>query len=141
MSPEIIGAIITFLVALGGGIFIVGQMNANARRNQTDIEAIKAMMKDYQEGMKEMIRKNMEDMRALLDTNKEHHKESLEREISHLKDLISMSNSETRADIQRLEAAQKESNRIKERLAIAENSLRSVHHRLDIDPPPTLGEK
>ena len=40
-----------------------------------------------------------------------------------------------REDIKRLESAQRSSNKIKERLAIAESSLKSLHHRLDIDPP------
>ena len=80
----------------------------------------------------------MKDTKELLQMNKEQQRESLAREISHLKDLINLSNNETRADIQRLELAQKSSNLIKERLAIAENSLKSLHHRLDVEPPMNL---
>lgn len=134
----VIGALITLLLGAAGGIFLVGQMKANAEHNKKDIEAIKAMMKEYQESMKDLLLKSMTDMRTLLDTNKEHQKESLEREINHIKDLIAISSNETREDIKRLEARQAESNRVKERLAIAENSLRSLHHRLDIDAPVTL---
>ena len=77
----------------------------------------------------------MADMQVLIDENKIAQNEALSREVSHLKDIYNISCNETRADIQRLEMAQKSSNRVRERLAIAESSLRSLHHRLDIDPP------
>lgn len=127
-------------LALGviGGVYIIGQMNAHEERNKEDIETIKKMIKDSQESMKSMMTTNILDMRALLDTNKEHQKENLEREINHLKDLIHISGTETREDIKRLEARQAEANHIKERLALAESSLKSLHRRLDIDPPPLI---
>ena len=128
----------TLIVAIIGGIFIFGQMKSNAERNAADIETIKNMMHEFQKDMKDMITKNMSDMRELLDANKEHQKESLEREITHIKDLLNVSSAETREDIKRLEAAQKESNRVKERIALAEASLRSLHHRLDVEPPVSL---
>lgn len=128
----------TLIVAIIGGIFIFGQMKSNAERNAADIEVIKNMMHDFQKDMKDMITKNMSDMKELLDANKEHQKESLEREISHIKDLLNVSSAETREDIKRLESAQRESNKIKERLALAESSLRSLHKRLDIEPPINL---
>lgn len=130
----------TLLVAVLGGIFIFGQIKNNAERNATDIEAIKNMMHDFQKDMKDLIVKNMQDMRELLDANKEHQKESLEREIAHIKDLLNVSSAETREDIKRLEAAQRESNRIKERIALAEASLKSLHKRMDIEPPMILHE-
>lgn len=128
----------TLIVAIIGGIFIFGQMKSNAERNAADIEVIKNMMHEFQRDMKDMMTKNLSDMRELLDANKEHQKESLEREISHIKDLLNVSSVETREDIKRLESAQRESNKIKERLALAESSLRSLHKRLDIEPPISL---
>lgn len=131
----------TLIVAIIGGIFIFGQMKSNAERNAADIEVIKNMMHEFQRDMKDMMIKNLSDMRELLDANKEHQKESLEREISHIKDLLNVSSVETREDIKRLEAAQRESNRVKERIALAEASLRSLHKRLDIEPPISLKDK
>ena len=131
----------TLIVAIIGCIFIFGQMKSNAERNAADIEVIKNMMHEFQRDMKDMMIKNLSDMRELLDANKEHQKESLEREISHIKDLLNVSSVETREDIKRLEAAQRESNRVKERIALAEASLRSLHKRLDIEPPISLKDK
>ena len=134
MISGVIEGGIALLLGIIGGVFIIGQINANAKRNADDIGTIKGMIKDYQENMKAMIEKNMQDTRVLLDTNKEHQREALEREISHIKDLINISSSETREDIKRLEQRQAESNRIKERIALAEASLKSLHKRMDIEP-------
>ena len=128
----------TLIVAFIGAIFIFGQMKNNAERNAADIEAIKNMMQAYQKDIKGMIEKNLQDVKALIDANKENQREALNREISHIKDLLSVSSTETREDIKRLEIAQKESNRVKERLALTEASLRSLHKRLDIEPPISL---
>lgn len=138
MISGIIEGGVALLVGVFGGIYIIGQIKGSAERNAADIEVIKNMMHDFQRDMKEMIMKNMADTRDLLDANKEHQKESLEREISHIKDLLNVSSAETREDIKRLESAQRESNKIKERLALAESSLRSLHKRLDIEPPISL---
>ena len=126
------------VVALIGGIFIFGQVKSNADRNAADIEAIKTMMHDFQEDMKAMILKNLQDVKDMVASNKENQRESLEREVSHIKDILNMSSMETREDIKRLEAAQRESNKIKERLALAESSLRSLHRRLDLESPINL---
>ena len=122
-------------VALIGGIFIFGQLKSSAERNASDIEAIKVMMHEYQEDMKSMIAKNMADMKAMIDANKENQRDALNREISHIKDMIAMTSNETREDIKRLEMKQEESNHARERLALVEASLRSLHKRLDIEPP------
>ena len=126
---------IALLIAVITAVFIFGQIKENARKNEQDINTIKEMMSTFQESMIELLSKNMADMRDLLDTQKEHQKEALEREIAHLKDLIAISSNETRADIQRLQAEQKESNNLKMKLAILAQSVKSLHHRLDIDPP------
>ena len=125
---------VALLVAIATAIFIFGQMRENAKRNKEDISDIKRMIYEYQEGVQKLVAKSMEDVKQMLDIQRDHTRENLSREILHIKDLISISNNETREDIKRLEAAQKESNRIKERLAIAESSLKSLHHRLDIEP-------
>ena len=135
MFSGIVEGAATLVVALVGGIFIFGQLKSSSERNAADIEAIKVMMHEYQEDIKGMITKYINDMKNLIDENKVNQRENLEREISHIKDLLNVSSTETREDIKRLEAAQRESNKVKERLALAEASLRSLHKRLDIETP------
>ena len=128
-------------IAVAGGLIIIGQLKSNAERNAADIDAIKTMMHDFQEDMKGLISKNLKDVKDLIDTNKAMQNENLNREIAHLKDLINMSNAETRADIQRLELEQKESNNVKMKVAILSQSVKSLHHRLDVEPPALLDDE
>lgn len=128
------------LIALIGAAVIFGQVKENAKRNEDDINSIKMMMKEFQDSIMDLLSNNMSDMKALLDTQKEHQKEALEREIEHLKDLIAISSNETRADIQRLQQEQKESNNLKTKLAILTQSVKSLHHRLDLDPPVMIDD-
>lgn len=128
----------TLIVALIGGIFIFGQMKSNAERNAADIEVIKNMMYEFQKDMKDMITKNMSDMKELLDTNKENQRDALNREISHIKDMIAMTSNETREDIKRLEMRQDQANHLREKYAILAQSVKSLHKRLDIEPPISL---
>lgn len=131
---EIIGVI-------AGGIFIVGKIEANTKANQ---EALNTATQTNQQAITQLANlfsKNMEDMKGLIQLHREQQSDALNREISHIKDLISISNTEMREDIKRLEQEQKKSNRIKERLAIAESSLKSLHHRLDIEPPTLIDHK
>ena len=128
-------------IAVAGGLIIIGQLKNNAERNAADIEAIKTMMHEFQEDMRELISKNLKDVKDLIDTNKIIQNENLHREIAHLKDLINMSNAETRADIQRLELEQKESNNVKMKVAILSQSVKSLHHRLDVEPPALLEDE
>lgn len=138
MISGVIEGAAALVVALVGGIFIFGQLKSSAERNAADIDAIKTMMHDFQEDMKAMILKNLQDVKDMMASNKENQRESLEREVTHIKDILNISSTETREDIKRLEAAQRESNKIKERIALAEASLRSLHKRLDIEPPINL---
>ena len=131
----------TLIVAIIGGIFIFGQMKSNAERNAADIEVIKNMMHDFQKDMKDMITKNMSDMKELLDTNKENQRDALNREISHIKDMIAMTSNETREDIKRLEMRQDQANHLREKYAILAQSVKSLHKRLDIEPPISLKDK
>lgn len=137
---------VALIIAICTAIYVAGQVQQATKQNNKDIETIRATLLEEQEGTRELIRrnqeavlelirKNMSDMKAMLEVQKEYQRDSLNREISHIKDLISMSNNEMREDIKRLENAQRESNRVKERLAIAESSLKSLHHRLDLEPP------
>ena len=107
-----------------GGIFLVAKLDATNKANKEAIDALA-----------ELIKKNMQDTKELLQLNKEQQRESLAREISHLKDLINLNNNEMRADIQRLDASQRASNMVKERTALLESSVRSLHKRLDLEPP------
>ena len=112
------------LGAIAGGIYLVAKIDATNKLNKESIDALA-----------ELIKKNMQDTKELLQLNKEQQRESLAREIAHLKDLLNINNNEMRADIQRLEAAQKSSNMVKERTALLESSVRSLHKRLDLEPP------
>lgn len=138
MVAGIIEGGIALLVACGGGVMLIGQIKENARKNEADIGTIKEMLHDYQESMFTLISKNMDDMKQLLDREKSNSREAWQNEIQHLRELVNINANETRADIQRLENSQRESNRIRERIAIAENSLKSLHKRLDIEPPVVL---
>ena len=130
--------LVTLALAIVGGGVIFGQIKENAKRNEEDINAIKKMLHEYQESMLTLLTKNMEDMKQLLDREKNNSREAWQNEISHLRELVNINATETRADIQRLESSQRESNHIRERIAIAENSLKSLHKRLDIEPPVNL---
>ena len=64
----------------------------------------------------------------------------LQDEITRLKEKSEDDMRNVREDISRLEKKQEESNRVKERTAIVEASLRSLHKRLDIEPPISIKE-
>lgn len=129
------------LIALAGGILLIGQIRENAKRNEEDINSIKKMLHEYQESTLSLLAKNMDDVKQLLDREKNNSREAWQNEISHLRELVNINANETRADIQRLEAKQERSNHVKERLVLAEASLKSLHKRLDIDPPVVLKDE
>lgn len=60
--------------------------------------------------------------------------ENLQSEIKRMKEKNEDDLKNIKENIGRLERKQEESNRIKERLSIAEVSLKSLHKRLDIEP-------
>lgn len=130
----------SLVVVLIGGIFLFGQLKHSSERNSRDIEAIKDMIKKSQEDMQAIMVKNIQDMKTLIDENKLIQNDTLNREISHLKDLISLTNIETRADIQRLQNEQRESNNLKAKILLMQSSLKALHHRLDIEPPVIIEE-
>ena len=149
MIPGALEGLVALIVAVIGGVFIFGQVKSSAERNAEDIEAMKVMIHDYQENMKVMIHeyqedmkdlisKNLADVKDLIDANKENQKDALNREILHIKDMITMTSSETREDIKRLEARQDQANHLREKYAILAQSVKSLHHRLDIEPPALL---
>lgn len=131
---------ITLLVCIFGGIFLFGQLKQSAERNACDINTIKGMLKDYQEDMKAMISQNLADVKSMIDENKENQRDALNREISHIKDLIAMTASETREDIKRLEVRQDQANHLREKYAVLVQSVKSLHKRLDIEPPALLDD-
>lgn len=138
LSGGLFEGLAAIAIAAAGGLIIIGQLKSNAERNAADIDAIKTMMHEFQEDMRELISKNLADVKQLIELNKENQRDALNREITHIKDMIAMTSSETREDIKRLEIRQDQANRVKERLALAEASLRSLHKRLDIEPPISL---
>lgn len=152
MISGAVEGLIALIIAIGGGLILFGQVKHGAERNASDIEDMKNMIQKYQEDMKHIIckyqedmkstiTKNLDDVKGLIDTNKENQRDALNREISHIKDMIAMTSSETREDIKRLEARQDQANRLREKYAILAQSVKSLHHRLDIEPPALLDEE
>ena len=129
------------LIALAGAFIIFGQMKENARRNKEDIEAIRDALTEGQEAMQEMLIKGMNDVKEILDREKSNSRESLSREVAHMRETLAMTVNEIREDIRRLEQNQTETIRMREELALVKQSLRSLHHRLDIEPPKLLGHE
>lgn len=131
---------IALLVALATAVFIFGQMKENARKNESDISDIKKMISDYQKNTQELLEKSMNDMKDLLNANRLNQKEALEREIAHVQNLISITSQETHDDIRRIEIRLEEINKIREKTALLAASVKSLHHRLDIELPAHLDE-
>ena len=129
---------IALLIALAGGLILFGQIRENAKRNAEDIKAIKEMIEKYQENMQTTLTKSLADMKELFEVDKVHQRESFNAELHHIKDLISMTNSELREDIKRVEEKQQEVTKFRERLALLTASVRAIHKRLDIDIPPLM---
>ena len=138
LSGGLFEGLAAIAIAVAGGLIIIGQLKSNAERNAADIEAIKTMMHDFQEDMKVLIQKNLQDVKDMMAANKENQRDALNREISHIKDMIAMTSSETREDIKRLEARQDQANHLREKYAILAQSVKSLHKRLDIEPPALL---
>ena len=138
MTGGIIEGAAGILVAVFGAIFIFGQVRENAKRNETDIKAIKEMIKESQEETKELLRQNMQDVKAMLDEQKEVQNSALSREILHVKDTLNLTINEIRDDIRRLETNQNETIRLREDLSLLKASVRSLHKRLDIEIPDSI---
>ena len=129
---------IALLIALAGALVLFGQIKENAKRNEEDIKTIKEMIYEYQESMLSLLTKSIEDMKQLLDREKNNSREAWQNEITHLRELVNINSNETRADIQRLQAEQEKSNNIKMKVALLTSSVKSLHRRLDVDPPIAL---
>ena len=144
------------LVAIGLGIIaaavVVGELKNSSRANKEAIAEIKDAMTQgqdelrksilqYHEQMNDTIEKNMSDMKEMLDKEKNNSREALQNEIAHLRELVNINAMETRADIQRLQLEQKESNNLKTKVALISSSVRALHHRLDLDPPTLLDDE
>ena len=136
-----IEGIIALLVAVGTAIFIFGQVKESANASKEAIEEIKDMVIKSQEDLKEMLTKSVTDMKEMLDKEKNNSREALQNEIAHLRELVNINASETRADIQRLQQEQKESNNLKTKVALISSSVKALHHRLDLDPPTLLEDE
>ena len=131
-------SIVTGLEILGmvcGGVYIVGRLEANAKANKEAIESSVRVNQQAITQLADLFKQNMKDMKDLLQLNKEQQRDALNREISHIKDLISISNTEMREDIKRLQEAQNKANHLQERIALINASVKSLHKRLDLDPP------
>lgn len=140
MISGVIEGGIALAIAIVTAVFIFGQIKENARKNEKDISDIKDMISDYQKNMQELLEKSMDDMKELLNTNRINQKEALEREIHHVQSLISLTTQEVHEDIRRIEAKLEEVNKVREKIALLSQSVRSLHKRLDIEVPPMLEE-
>ena len=135
MTGGIIEGAAGILVAIFGAIFIFGQVRENAKRNETDINAIKEMIKESQEETKELLRQNMQDVKDMLDEQKEVQNSALSREILHVKDTLNLTINEIRDDIRRLEMNQNENAKLREEVILLRSSVKSLHKRLDVEIP------
>jgi len=134
-------SLITGLEILGvisGGIYLVGKIDANTKANQEALNAATATNQKAIAQLAELLKQNMHDMKEMIQMQKEQQRENLNREISHIKDLISISNNEMREDIKRLQEAQNRANHMQEKIALLNASVKSLHKRLDLDPPNLL---
>ena len=129
------------LIALVGAAVIFGQLKENAKTNKEAIEEIKDMVVKGQEDMKGLLSQSINDMKEMLNKEKNNSREALQNEIAHLRELVNINASETRADIQRLQQEQKESNNLKTKVALISSSVKALHHRLDLDPPTLLEDE
>ena len=151
MEPQMIEGLVAILIAIVTAAVIFGQLKENAKRNKEDIDAIKEMVvqgqtdvKDliagYQEDMKVTIEKYQEDMKDLIDEEKSNSRESLSREILHIRETLSMNINEIRDDIRRLEQNQNDNVRLREEVIKLKQSVKALHHRLDLESPEMLGD-
>lgn len=135
MITSIIEAGVALAVAVGSAIYAVGGVNANNKRNEKAIEEMKESMLKCQSDMKEIMIQNIQDVKEMLENNKENARNSLITEIQHIKETWTLSINEIREDIRRLEMNQSETIRLREDLSLLKQSVRALHHRLDLDVP------
>ena len=135
MITSIIEAGVAFAIAVGSAIYAVGGVNANNKRNEKAIEEMKESMLKCQSDMKEIMVQNIQDVKDMLEDNKENARNSLITEIKHIKETWTLSINEIREDIRRLEMNQSETIRLREDLSLLKQSVRALHHRLDLDIP------
>ena len=135
MITSIIEAGVALAVAVGSAIYAVGGVNANNKRNEKAIEDMKQSMLKCQSDMKEIMVQNIQDVKEMLEDNKENARNSLITEIQHIKETWTLSINEIREDIRRLEMNQSETIRLREDLSLLKQSVRALHHRLDLDVP------
>ncbi len=140
MLVSVLESGVALIIATAGAIYVMGQIHALTKHNKEEIEAIKSMLSRYQEDMRDMIEKNMEDTKTLLDTNKKHQEDALSREITYVKELIALSSKDVKEDIKRLEKEQRKNEDLKMKVAILSQSVKSLHRRLDVEPPFVLDE-
>lgn len=126
------------VIAIGGAIYVVGQVKENSRKNEKDIAEMKESMLKCQSDMKELMVQNIQDVKDMLEDNKENAHNSLITEIQHIKETWTLSINEIREDIRRLEMNQSETVRLREDLSLLKQSVRALHHRLDLDIPDNI---
>ena len=135
MLASILEASVALAIAVGSAIYAVGGVNANNKRNEKAIEELKSSMIQCQGDMKEIMVQNMQDVKDMLEDNKENARSSLVAEISHIRETLDLNIREIRDDIRRLEQSQNENARMREELSLLKQSVRAIHHRLDLEIP------
>ena len=135
MIASILEASVALAIAVGSAIYAVGGVNANNKRNEKAIEELKQAMLQCQGDMKDIMVQNMQDVKDMLEENKENARNSLFTEVQHIKETLSLTINEIRDDIRRLEQSQNENARMREELSLLKQSVRAIHHRLDLEIP------
>jgi len=106
-------AVLSVIAAIASAVYFVTKVEAGNKSN------------------KEFFEQAVGHLKELIQLNEKNTKENTEKEIKHLKEFVVDKIDEVKEDIGRLEKKQEESNQIKERLVVVEQSTKSFHKRMD----------
>ena len=137
MSGMLEGGIALFIAIVAAAV-VVGQMKESAKANKDAIEEIKKMFEKSQEENKELLRQNMQDVKDMLDAQKDDQNAAMSKEIAHVRENLTLTISEIRDDIRRLELSQNENAKLREELILLRSSVKSLHKRLDVEIPDSI---
>ena len=127
--------IVTIIGFVGTAVYFVAKVEASTDANK---EALEASTKANKEALdassksnKEALTESVGHLKELIQLNDKNSKDNMNQEIGHLKEFFESKITDVKEDIGRLEKKQEESNQIKERLVVQEQSGKSLHKRVD----------
>ena len=74
----------------------------------------------------------------MLDAQKDDQNAAMSKEIAHVRENLTLTISEIRDDIRRLELSQNENAKLREELILLRSSVKSLHKRLDVEIPDSI---